>query len=420
MSPAYPQVDATCTTVEENQQYAKLPPDTKGYLAEKVDTALKTPRHVMAKTKVGTVIDMFLMQVVMSSAIRVDEAKHDFFWRYKAEVSFDMTPVRKGSAPMPFLSSSLRPDPNRRHSTNPFPQTALSEVVRRPEILIPGSVRRPDVILVRNPLLRWPGRGIVDHEDRPHTDNLLRLVEVKFAGDGWGDGQENAYRQIAGGTDRMSVLDVSDCDGDLEKARQRVRQLGAQPSATRSPLRAPVRTARALPGPVWYEDWIQDVERLPAQAARAIESLWADTQRGVAEVSTGAQAWLRTQVPWLHEGGRWTKVLGQFIYEWVDAQGHTLHRFAQRELLAMWRNVQRATDLTWEVFTQVQWTQLVTTFIDAHGAEMLAFVLVVAGVAIVVVAAPVIVTTLTVLQSLMAAGVGGLGLLFAANQLAGA
>jgi hypothetical protein len=148
--------------------------------------------------------------------------------------------------------------------------------------------------------------------------------------------------------------------------------------------------------------------------------LWADVQRGVAEVSTGAQAWLRTQVPWLHAGGRWTQVRGQFIYEWVDVKGHTLHRLAQRELIAMWRTAQRATDLTWELLTQVQWTQLVTTFIDAHGAEMLAFVLVVAGVAIVVVAAPIIVTILTVLQSLIAAGVGGLGLLFAANQLAGA
>ncbi|MGY6235951.1 hypothetical protein [Burkholderia ambifaria] len=70
---------------------------------------------------------------------------------------------------------------------------------------------------------RWPGRGVIDREGGPHVDNLLRLVEIKFPGDDWGPGQAADYQLIAGEfKERMSVIDVSDCNGELEKVRQRV------------------------------------------------------------------------------------------------------------------------------------------------------------------------------------------------------
>jgi Domain of unknown function (DUF4150)/VRR-NUC domain len=49
-----------------------------------------------------------------------------------------------------------------------------------------GMVRKPDVVLVRNPTVP------------PIQSNIRRIVEMKFPGDSWSPGQEKAYQQIAG------------------------------------------------------------------------------------------------------------------------------------------------------------------------------------------------------------------------------
>lgn len=146
------EIIATCTTVNEDRKtYAELPPGTKGYLQEKIEHSLKAPDIVNLRLPDGSNTISMLKQIVMSEAIRIDEALADFRWQYKAEVSFDMYPefIWKGArAPIPFLSAGIEDGPGRRHSQNPCPKG-----------LVPGYLRRPDVIIVKRAADRWPGRS---------------------------------------------------------------------------------------------------------------------------------------------------------------------------------------------------------------------------------------------------------------------
>jgi len=136
---------------------------------------------------------------------------------------------------------------------------------------------------------RWPGRGVIDREGGPHVDNLLRLVEIKFPGDDWGPGQEADYQLIAGEfKERMSVIDVSDCNGELEKVRQRVLKdvPMRETEQQKKRERVPIRTVEPIPHPVWYEDWWNWVERHGEEAGEAVgegaAALWDATKRGYA------------------------------------------------------------------------------------------------------------------------------------------
>ncbi len=86
------QVASTCTTINESKTYVELPPGTKGYLQEKIEYALKVPDFANIRLADGSTTVALLKQIAMSIAIRVDEYKADFLWRYKAEVCFDMSP----------------------------------------------------------------------------------------------------------------------------------------------------------------------------------------------------------------------------------------------------------------------------------------------------------------------------------------
>ncbi|VWC75298.1 bacteriophage gp30 protein [Burkholderia lata] len=201
-----------CETIKERvPEYALLPPGTKGYLQEKVEKALKTAKYVPVRLRDGSIVHRLLMQSAMSVPMMIEE---EFEWKwlfkYKAEVSFDMMPFFATggvAAPIPFLSSEKPHGTERRRSRNPIPPGAKL-----------GALRRPDVIIVEKEAILWPGRGTVDREGGHHVNNMLRLVEVKFPGDNWGLGQEEAYRAISGDfKNRMTVIDVTDCNGDLQK-----------------------------------------------------------------------------------------------------------------------------------------------------------------------------------------------------------
>jgi VRR-NUC domain. len=62
-----------------------------------------------------------------------------------------------------------------------------------------GELRIPDAVVLRDPA------GL------PSQDNLLGVVEVKFRGDRWGDGQETAYRRIAGSDEGLHELNEDTC-----------------------------------------------------------------------------------------------------------------------------------------------------------------------------------------------------------------
>jgi hypothetical protein len=404
-------VASTCTTIEERQEYVRLPPLTTGYLTEKVLYALKAPKIVTIKLPDGSTSDTFLKQIVVSSAIRVDETIASFYWLYKAEVSFDMVPVRRGRAPMPFLSADKTEGPGRRHSLNPFPPG-----------LTPTLLRRPDVIIVRNPGMRWPGRGAIDHDGAPHADNLLRLVEIKFPGDTWGEGQERAYQLIAGGSDRMSVIDVSDCDGELEKAKARVKVPLPAPKTEeeKSRLRAPIRSEQAIPKPAWYEDWIPDTSHARTEIANAIAALWDGTKQGVSHLSAEAGSWLREKAPWLFTAGHWVADKGHTAWRWVDETGGVVYEYTAAQLKAAWQAIKRQTDLTFEDLKQIDWGQIAMTVVKG----LAAIVLIVAGVVVIVVLAEVLVAALAALIAIVAsagaATLAALALVLGATAVASA
>lgn len=390
------QVATTCTTVNEQKTYAELPPGTKGYLQEKIEYALKAPDIVNIRLPDGSNTIALLKQLVMTAALRVDEGLARFYWQYKAEVSFDMWPdviSRGDDAPIPFLSSKLEDGLGRRHSLNPFPPG------RRV-----GYVRRPDVIIVKNPADRWPGRSLVDHQGNPHIDNSLRLVEVKFPGDKWGRGQEDAYRTIAGNPGeymhRMTVIDVSDCNGELEKARERALAMSPEERAKEQEkrLRAPIRSVEPIPEPAWYENWVSRAERAGQEVSTAIAPVWDMLHDGASYVSGEGRSWLQNHTPWVLTAGTWVTDAAAATWTWIDEKGHEIYRYTTAQLRAGWDAIVRETDLTWDVLKQIDWTQLGTSIIKG----LAVMVVVVAGAVVAFVLAEALVAVLLALAAMIA------------------
>ncbi len=120
--------------------------------------------------------------------------------RYKAEVSYNMMT----RPPSPFM-----------HRVNGAMSTVRSEnwqyrAAQEIANYRPGSgmVRRPDVVIVDNPLLP------------PTQDNIARVVEMKFGNDVEQPGQFAAYNRIAGSADKFSVVSDTDCDCKNEKGKK--------------------------------------------------------------------------------------------------------------------------------------------------------------------------------------------------------
>lgn len=391
---------ATCTTINEDRKtYAELPPGTKGYLQEKIEYALKAPDIVNIKLPDGSHTISMLKQIVTTAAIRIDETLHDFRWQYKAEVGFDMWPefASNGSeAPIPFLSANIEDGPGRRHSLNPFPTGFVS-----------GFLRRPDVIIVRNVADRWPGRSLKDREGNPHVDNSLRLVEVKFPNDTWGAGQEDAYRKIAGKpgeyTYRMTVIDVSDCNGDLEKTLERAlamspeqREAELRQKRRERQLRAPIRTIEPIPNSAWYEAWLRKAEDA---CEMTIAAVWDAVNSGAQYLSTEMEAWLQQHAPWALTAGKWVsdKAVAA-TWRCLDEAGREIFSYTTAQLKTGWEAIVHATDMTWDLLKQINWSQIGTSIIKG-----LVFVAaVVAGVVVIIVLAEALVAILLALAAIVA------------------
>lgn len=384
---------STCTTINEDMQYAPIPSGNKGYLQEKVEYALQMPKVVYVRLPDGTTTVSLLKQVAMTTAIRIDEEIANFYWQYKAEVSFDMTPYFASggiAAPIPYLSADKTQGPGRRHSLNPFPPGMKT-----------GLLRRPDVIIVKSPANRWPGRGTVDQAGAAHVDNMLRLVEVKFPGDTWGSGQEQAYRIIAGDfKNRMTVIDVSDCDGELEKARQRAlaNAPAPQPATAQERKRVPIRSSAPIADPAWYENWWSWAEQQAQAADAAVAPVWDAVHNGYTYVSSKTSAFLHQYAPWVFTAGRWMVDKASDAWVWADEKGHEVYRYTTAQLKAGWEEIVRTTDMTWHLLKQIDWAQVGITTLKV----LAAIVVVVAAVAIVILLAPALVAIFTALVAIVA------------------
>lgn len=202
------------TTVTCRVEGAQLPSlENECYLKAKAVFASYFPRA--SYTKDGA--KRSLKQLVMSGLIRAEESLADWLWPYKAEVVFAMRGTKR--IPLPIMATST--DKRKKygndlpHSSNPFAMPPSGQWVPKG---VTGR-RRPDIILVKNETNRWPGRG-ENWEGKVCTDNLHRLIEVKFPGDRLSREQEKDYKLISTPA-RFSVFHVEENRRSRRKEREK-------------------------------------------------------------------------------------------------------------------------------------------------------------------------------------------------------
>lgn len=157
---------------------------------------------------------------------------------YKPEVNYDMTQ----QPPAPIMDSGVE---TKGHDWLPgwiskwwnVPDAQGQQ--RPPFVAGEGMVRRPDVVIVNDPL------------KPPTQDNIKQVVEIKFPPDGWKTDQETDYARIAGGRSKLEKLEPDDCDCNQPEPNAPkipVEQIG--PAAGLAALLMMLITRRPPPGPV--------------------------------------------------------------------------------------------------------------------------------------------------------------------------
>lgn len=376
--------DCTTTGVEMVEKQSRLPTtNSRQYLHIKVEYAMRFPRLSAAIRRNGKSYQMSLKQLMLSGLIRVDEIKRDYRWWYKAEVPFDM----RTTPPRPFLSSALLEEgAGRRHTTNPFPVPGK------------GNYRRPDIIIVKNMNDRWPGLAGPDTEGQMHTDNLERLVEVKFPGDTLKEDQYIDYMQIVGGfgnEERMTILEIHDCRPEEQQWSDQVVNVTMKAwknsGAKYWPLflYPPIFTPRppATPMPAKVEPWTYAGKVVADLSEGAVNNIAA----GWHALSEEMQQKLSQAAGWLNDSGEWVYSQGYQAWQWVSQTGHAVASWTDEQLRAAWLKIQKATDMTLDMLKQVDWVQVLTD------------VAVTVGVVLVAVGVGVLVVTLGVPEALLAA-----------------
>jgi hypothetical protein len=342
------------------EKQAKLPNDeSRQYLHLKVEYAMRFPRLSVKTRRNGSAYNVNLKQLMMSGMIRIDEVVRDYFWYYKAEVSFDM----RVTPPCPYLSSQLKQKDkaNRRHTTNPFPVKGK------------GIYRRPDIIIVKDKYDRWPGLARLDADGYPHADNLERLVEVKFPGDNLSDRQYQDYMLIVGGSEkRFTILEIHDCRTDEGKETDRVLNLDRQgvskywpmfffpPIFLPGPPQNP-KPARIEPWTYASEPFADLVEGVVDGVAEGWNALSAEMQRKVSHVAS-----------WVNDSGRWFYQRLDETWVWVSDTGMRVEQWTNEQLRAAWLQIQKVTDMTLDTLKQVNWVQILTDAAVAVGVILVA------------------------------------------------
>ncbi|EFC0661956.1 VRR-NUC domain-containing protein [Escherichia coli] len=356
--------DCTTTGVEMVEKQSRLPTtENRQYLHIKVEYAMRFPQLSAQIRRKGKTYQMSLKQTVMSGLIRVDEIARNYRWYYKAEVAFDM----RTTPPRPFLSSTLleKDGAGRRHTTNPFPVPGR------------GIYRRPDVIIVKNKEDRWPGLAGPDTEGNMHSDNLARLVEVKFPGDVLSREQYNEYMQIVGrNRTRMTILEIHDCRPEEHQWVDQVVNVTMKAWQTSGAkywplaLYPPVFMPRPPSTPVAarIEPW--------TYAGKAVSDLSEGAVRGVAEgwnaLSKETQLVLNSAASWLNDSGEWVYRQGSEVWVWASQTGKSVKSWTNAQIKAAWTEIQHATDMTLDMLKQVDWVQVLTNVAKTVGVILVA------------------------------------------------
>lgn len=112
--------------------------------------------------------------------------------RYKAEISYDMI---SEETPTPLMHRDANGNDTTQRST--YWQKRAQDIMGYKSGR--GHVRRPDVVIVKNPALP------------PYQNNIEKVVEMKFDDD-IDEGQEVAYRRIAGDDKFLLIKEKEDCN----------------------------------------------------------------------------------------------------------------------------------------------------------------------------------------------------------------
>ncbi|EMD7797654.1 VRR-NUC domain-containing protein [Salmonella enterica] len=339
------------------EKQARLPtPGNRQYLHIKVEYAMRFPTLRMRKKKNGDSSKICLKQLLLSGLIRVDEVAADYYWYYKAEVPFYM----QSSPPRPYLSSTQK-GADRRHTTNPFPAVGK------------GVYRRPDIIIVKNKMDRWPGLAGPDEDGKPHGDNLDRLVEVKFPGDEFGDGQYEDYMLIVGNDrNRMTILEIRDCRPDRSKevdnALNDLRHglIKVWPLFFFPPIFTPGPPKN--PRPVAIQPWTYGQEEVP----NLIEGVVDGIAEGWQVLTEEMRAMLEQTAGWLNDSGEWVYQQAEGAWHWVSDTGKQIASWTNEQLRAAWEAICEACDMTLEWLKQVDWVQLLTDIVIGVGFAIVA------------------------------------------------
>ena len=148
-----------------------------------------------------------LRQVCVSKLLR----KRDFIKgnhsEHKAEINYDMTK----HPPVPIMDFDTK---TMAHEWLPGWITKHWDEDPTHPMWLPGEgyIRRPDVVIVKDPF------------KPPTQDNIKQVVEIKFDGDPWGEGQEAAYRSISG-PGKLVELTPAKCSCDDPDRKKRTEDL---------------------------------------------------------------------------------------------------------------------------------------------------------------------------------------------------
>jgi hypothetical protein len=157
-----------------------------------------------------------LKQSCVSKQLRGLDAVLEHHSPYKPEVNYDMTK----RLPEPIMDSTVDTKP---HDWLPgFIKKHWEADHGSPYLRGMGMVRRPDVIIVKDP-------------SRPPTqDNIKQVVEIKFPPDTMDDLQYEAYIRIAGDDNKLVEMGPEDCDCNQPEPKASkipVEQLGMAAAA---------------------------------------------------------------------------------------------------------------------------------------------------------------------------------------------
>ncbi|TDB45112.1 VRR-NUC domain-containing protein, partial [Photorhabdus luminescens] len=291
--------------------------------------------------------------------------------------------------------------------------------------------RRPDIILVKDEALRWPGRNATYFDGSVHPDNLKMLIEVKFPGDSLNKGQETDYIQIAT-EDRFGVMRIIDNRTEEQKqydeAWRKHYQPGSQHYKNPIPLAPlppgsppddkalPAPPAEGVPGTIpqpltknppllstsrWsflpsYEDWVILGQEVAGLAENGLNYVRDSTRELLAQFGI-----------WFNQAGKWVceeiidPVTHQvsYAFSWVSEQTGKIVTWTESEIKAQWQTVQQGSDITLEELKNISWMQI----LKEVGEGMLEVVVIVAGVAVVILVTLAVAAALIALVEILAA-----------------